>query len=223
MNQANKKLKLSQKATQLAVCKLGTLSAFTTQKRALSFLKPASQAKPAMFAAEQEQAMLTSQKSPFQFFSAEASRTTLEGRSPDNLLTSLSIAELVKERKQAFEAANLRESSHIDLFWKEWLGGLAGNSEKGSSGDANRVWEEWLRDRGILPGNDEQEAKGVNGWSDPNELSELEDDAWIAGGMRRPGEQHDEGFSSEEALEDSHDDDDDDDYGGHMMPIPNMG
>jgi len=51
----------------------------------------------------------------------------------------------------------------------------------------------------------------------------MEDDAWNAGGMRRPGEKGSEDFSSEEAMEDDwEDDDDDDDHGGHMMPVPNL-
>ena len=51
----------------------------------------------------------------------------------------------------------------------------------------------------------------------------MEDDAWIAGGMRRPGERGSEDFSSDEVMgDDWGNDDDDDDHGGEMMPLPSM-
>lgn len=93
--------------------------------------------------------------------------------------------------------------------------------------DSRPVWEEWLREKGLLPrGNvDESGPQSSNGWSNPidnDDISEMEDDAWIAGGMKRTGDS--EGFSSEEAMGDDWDtnDEDDDEHGGEMMPLPNM-
>ena len=85
-------------------------------------------------------------------------------------------------------------------------------------------WEEWLREKGLLPGRDDDNEPTVHGWTDPNDdLSEMEDDAWVAGGIRRPGEKDSEEFTTEEEMgDDWADDDDDDDHGGQMMPIPSM-
>ena len=102
---------------------------------------------------------------------------------------------------------------HLNMFW-------GGN-------DSRPVWEEWLREKGLLPrGNDDESGpQSSNGWSNPidnDDISEMEDDAWIAGGMKRTGDS--EGFSSEEAMGDDWDtnDEDDDEHGGEMMPLPNM-
>ena len=91
---------------------------------------------------------------------------------------------------------------------------------------ANRNdWEGWLREKGLLKGGSERKERQANGWTDPNDeltdLSDIEDDAWVAGGMKRPGVRDSEEFSSEEAMEDDWDSDDDD-HGGHMMPVPGI-
>ena len=86
-------------------------------------------------------------------------------------------------------------------------------------------WDEWLRGKGILSGGEEADNEvQANGWSEPidDDISELEDDAWIAGGMKRPGERDSEGFSSDEVMGDDWEDEDDDDHGGEMMPLPSM-
>ena len=130
----------------------------------------------------------------------------------------MSIDELTRERKTYLENRN------FDLFWGEWLKGKTG---KGSSESSK--WENWLGGKGLSPDEGESAKEGghsaANGWTDPNDdLSDLDDDAWNAGGMRRPGEKDSEEFSSEEAMDDewADDDDDDDDHGGQMMPIPSM-
>lgn len=91
---------------------------------------------------------------------------------------------------------------------------------------------EWLRGKGseLMGGRGEHDEapSAKHGWSDDgyDDISDMEDDAWIAGqGLRRPGEKNSEDFSSEEAMsewETHDDDDDDDDHGGHMMPIPSL-
>ena len=93
-------------------------------------------------------------------------------------------------------------------------------------GENKQVWEEWLREKGLIKGEDEGDEPQANGWTDPNDdLSDIEDsdDPWLAGGMKRPGEKDSEEYSSEEAMEDEWvSDDDDDDHGGQMMPIPSL-
>ena len=82
--------------------------------------------------------------------------------------------------------------------------------------------EGWLREKGLLPSNDEDKVNGA-GWSDEPEsdLSDMEDEAWIAGGEKSFGGRGNEGFSSDEALGDEWiSDEDDDDHGGEMMPLP---
>lgn len=114
---------------------------------------------------------------------------------------------------------NLKQSKHIDMFWDKWIKGGQSGKKEGSA------WEEWLSERGLLPGADSGDSQEVqaNGWSEPidEDLSEMEDDAWISGGMKRPGERDSEEFSSEEVMGDDWEDDDDD-HGGEMMPIPSM-
>lgn len=112
----------------------------------------------------------------------------------------------------------MQNKSHIDLFWN--------TDNKGSK--TGSVWEEWLREKGLIGGdNDDLEAsnkKETNGWTTNDELSDMEDDAWIAGGMRRPGQKDSEGYSTEEAMGDDWDTDSDNDdhQGGEMMPLPSM-
>ena len=93
-------------------------------------------------------------------------------------------------------------------------------------GDNKQVWEEWLKEKGLIRSDDEADEPKVNGWTDPNDdLSDIEDgdDPWMAGHMKRPGEKDSEEYSSEEAMEDEWvSDDDDDDHGGQMMPIPGL-
>ena len=90
-------------------------------------------------------------------------------------------------------------------------------------GDSKSVWEEWLREKGLIKGDDAEEVQ-AHGWTDPNDdLSDYDDDdPWMAGHLKRPGERDSEEYSSEEAMEDEWGSDDDDDHGGHMMPIPGI-
>ena len=95
-------------------------------------------------------------------------------------------------RDQQKQAA-LRNNNNVNFFWKEWLGGLAGQKE---------------------------EVQTRNGWADDDDLSDYDEDQWTLGGMRRPGDQElNEGYTTEEQQ---WDDDDDDDHGGQMMPIPGL-
>ena len=105
------------------------------------------------------------------------------------------------------------------MIWGKWLKGGSDNSDT----DGRAVWDQWLREKGLRPGGDSSEPE-ANGWSEPidsEDISDMEDDAWIAGGMRRPGERGSEDFSSDEVMGDDWDDDDDD-HGGEMMPIPTI-
>ena len=102
------------------------------------------------------------------------------------------------------------EGKNINMFW-----GQGGN---------HKDWEEWLRDKGLIGGGSgKQEGRSANGWTDPNDdLSDAElEEEWESGGMKRPGEKENEGFSDDEELDDDWDDDDDD-HGGQMMPIPGI-
>ena len=132
----------------------------------------------------------------------------VESSAVQNELHKLNLHQLREQAKQRHEMLDLKQQ-RVNLFW---------------GGDSKQVWEEWLREKGLLGRSDKEEGKTINGWSDPDEteLSEMEDDAWVAGGMRRPGEKGSEDFSSEEPLEWDDDDDDDDDHGGQMMPIPSL-
>ena len=111
-----------------------------------------------------------------------------------------------------------KHSKNFDMIWGKWLKGDGDSSD----GDGRNAWDQWLREKGLKQGGSEPE---VNGWSEPidsEDISDLEnDDAWKAGGMRRPGERGSEDFSSDEVMGDDWDDDDDD-HGGEMMPIPTI-
>ena len=107
---------------------------------------------------------------------------------------------------------------NFDLFWGEWL---KGKSDKPSK------WDDWLKEKNRVGGGDANAKNGGsvgNGWTAPDDdLSDADDDAWTAGGIKRPGAKDSEEYSSEEAMEDEwDDDDDDDDHGGQMMPIPSF-
>ena len=121
------------------------------------------------------------------------------------------------QQKKQQDLLNLQKAAaqrkHFDMFW--------GND--GGEPKTNK-WESWLREKGLLPGGDDHENEPTtHGWTDPNDdLSEIEDDAWVAGGIRRPGEKDSEEFTTEEEMGDDWADDDDDDHGGQMMPIPSM-
>ena len=107
---------------------------------------------------------------------------------------------------------NQLPKTHIDLFW---------NIDPKGGNKAPSVWEEWLREKGLIRGSDEaSNEKQAHGWTTNDDLSDMEDDAWIAGGLRRPGEKHGEEYTTEEAMSDF--DSDDDDHGGQMMPLPSM-
>lgn len=129
--------------------------------------------------------------------------TQEETKKPSELLLELSMMHLRNQQQQ-----------NLMKFWG------------GGSGGSKADWEGWLRDKGLLRRNDsEHEQRAANGWTDPDDdLSDMEDDAWIAGGIKRPGEKDSEEYTTDEALEDDWDktDNDDDDHGGHMMPIPGM-
>mmetsp|Transcript_10804 Transcript_10804/g.13566 ORF Transcript_10804/g.13566 Transcript_10804/m.13566 type:complete len:202 (-) Transcript_10804:347-952(-) len=182
------------KLTRFAVCE-----STSTQKRALSFLKP----KPAMTQLNKESMSNLSSSHLSLLKQAQAKIDTT--KKPADFLHQLTLSNL---RKDAHKA-------HLTMFW--------GNGANGND------WEKWLREKGLLGGSSgesESKERQANGWTDPNDdLSDFdeEDDAWIAGGMKRPGEHDSEEFSSEEAMDDEWDDsDDDDDHGGHMMPIPSI-
>lgn len=117
-------------------------------------------------------------------------------------------------QKQPFNV--MKSKAHIDLFWN--------SDNKGSK--AGSIWEEWLREKGLIRGDDDLEAsnkKEANGWTTNSDLSDMEDDAQSVGGMRRPGEKDSEGYTTEEAMGDDWDtDSDNDDNGGEMMPLPSM-
>ena len=87
-----------------------------------------------------------------------------------------------------------KQRNGVNFFWKEWLGGKQ-------------------------QGPDQEDIQAKNGWADDDDLSDYDEDPWTLGGMRRPGEKHDEEYTSEEAM---WDDDDDDDHGGEMMPVPGL-
>ena len=120
------------------------------------------------------------------------------------------------QQKKQQDLLNLHQAAaqrkHFDMFW--------GNDGQPKT----NKWEEWLREKGLLPGRDDHDSEPTtHGWTDPNDdLSDMEDDAWVAGGIRRPGEKHSEDFTTEEEMGDDWADDDDDDHGGQMMPIPSM-
>ena len=118
------------------------------------------------------------------------------------------------------ESAN-KHSKHFDMIWGKWLGG--GKDEEKAEG-GRTAWEDWLQERGLMPGGGREEAE-AHGWSEPidsDDISDMDDeDTWIAGGMRRPGERGSEDFSSDEVMNDDWDDDDDD-HGGEMMPVPTI-
>lgn len=125
--------------------------------------------------------------------------------------------DLLKQQEQ-----KLQQNKPFDMFWDQWLKGGKGQSES-TEGGSGSVWEEWLREKGLLPSGPDDDRVS-HGWTEEpvSDLSEMEDDAWVAGGDKRPLDG--EGFSSDEALGDDWDtnDEDDDDHGGEMMPLPNM-
>ena len=130
--------------------------------------------------------------------------------------------DVLKDQQAMLES--VKHSKNIDMIWGKWLKG--GESAEGGS-DGRAVWDQWLREKGLRPGGDGDnpgEPEASNGWSEPidsDDISDMEDDAWIAGGMRRPGERGSEDFSSDEVMNDDWEDDDDD-HGGEMMPIPTI-
>ena len=207
---SNQKIIMTQKATQLALKKLSSFAAISsaqTQKRALSFLKPA-----------------TKQQSPPMVESLTKSKLGIHlpimnqksAEKVNELLMMQQKMDAIKNFKQPFNFMVQDEKlqqSHIDLFW----------NIDGKGGNTGSKWEEWLRDKGLIRGDeDSADERQAHGWTTNDDLSDIEDDAWIAGGLRRPGEKDSEEFTTEQEMSEWEEDDDDDDHGGQMMPLPSM-
>ena len=137
-------------------------------------------------------------------------------------LNDLNIEELKRSKLENHSSIFDLTDKNLDLFWGEWLKG------KGAKSSESGVWDDWLKGKNRVGGGDADAKNGGSvgtGWTAPDDdLSDADDDAWTAGGIKRPGSKDSEEYSSEEAMEDEwgNDDDDGDDHGGQMMPIPNF-
>lgn len=80
-----------------------------------------------------------------------------------------------------------------------------------------QFWGKWLRGGSEEP--DQKEPAQSLAQDEDGSDWETQEDAWD--GSRRPGvKEKDQGYSSEEGMQDEWEDsDDDDDHGGHMMPV----